>query len=333
LSFDAEASRGKDLRFNFRDPAAANYDTVDGEPPVEYDQWTTRRPTLVTFDGEWDGRRWDEFENLIVVTSAGKLLRIDLEDLVDDLDFTLAESGFDPLLPHNDNAINELVIRGINDPYGFDAAVREHDLRYFEEYEFGLDHAEFEAVMRDLVEVIRVIIADLLPTAPPAELVLIDNPEPELVQLVFNPPTRPDTVEPVTPTPPTGGGGGDGDGDSDGDGDGDVPTVTPPDATPVPPADDTFVDINDMDVPLAAFPNENDAFIEIDDLSVPLASYADTNEALTEISDTRVPLGAMPQTGIESMHSVFVTGLMLSAFTAAVIAGNIRKLKAAKEQS
>jgi len=91
--------------------------------------------------------------------------------------------------------------------------------------------------------------------------------------------------------------GGMGDGDADADADVDTATDTP--------ADD-FMVIEDMAVPLAAFdPGEYDTMI---------------------MNDMPVPLGAMPQTtGLADPSSVLFTGVILSAFAAAVVSNSIRK--------
>jgi hypothetical protein len=123
----------------------------------------------------------------------------------------------------------------------------------------------------------------------------------------------------------------------------DVPiTPAPAPATPVAAAADIeLIALEDIAVPLADFPAETEAepIFEADDLftiednEIPLAAfppeeYEEPEQTeLIVIEDNPIPLAAMPQTGLADPIGIITTALLLSSFTAAVLASRIRKLR------
>lgn len=109
---------------------------------------------------------------------------------------------------------------------------------------------------------------------------------------------------------------------------------TPPTEPPAVAESQDTVTIDDTPVPLEYFDEPTDdptELITLDDTDVHLANFPYVpDDYIVSIENASVPLSEMPQTGLESAVGALTTGLMLSAFTAAVVAGYIRKLKRAK---
>jgi len=151
------------------------------------------------------------------------------------------------------------------------------------------------------------------------------------------PPTGEPPAEELSPVPPILPGTGD-DTSSD-DTSVAVPPVTQASSDIAEIIEAETIEIEALDVPLAAF--DGDTFVTIDDLDTPLAAFdgaepENTNNHDTivasevgyiHIEDLDVPLGFMPQTGLESRIPLLISGLALAAGIALLLIILIRKSK------